>query len=299
MLLAVPVWFFIFALVYASCYFEGGARGAAALAPSSFLYTCMAPVPALMLSGAFLAQSGQWVLLEGEVRVAATGLAAEPSPKGEAEAAGERAAPSVASSPSPCAFGRWLRSTPPPVALAAPGMLLACAAAYELLLFCLAAHRFSELSSRFSVAASASPPTPAFSSRWRHRMGEALSDLLLRAVALIAHLLAVAADIPCAILFLLPDISLLAETYGFAREARVFRFSLRAAMVAVLVTLTMEAACWANSGSGADVGHSPSPPPPPLVALYLCATWTWRAGVAVSDCLGMMGRSAVRGRLGF
>lgn len=245
LLLAVPGWSFVFAMLYAASYYEGGARGRAAVAPAAFLFGCMAPVPALLLAVSFVSQSAERSLLLGASRLA---------PSLHADSPG--------AFPSPCGFATWLGAAPPP-APAAPQLILACATAFELLLLCEAAHRCCTLAQLPSRAA-------------RRRLNATLAEVALHAAGSLSHCLAVAAGVHAAVLFLLPDLAVLGETFGFHREARVFRFSLRAAVIVVLTTLTWDAGCVA------------APPPALLVRLYLGSAWVWRGLSAVAGCMALL-----------
>lgn len=257
MLLAPAAWFFVFVILYASSYYEGGARGRRALAFPGSLYVCMAPLPCLALAISFVMQRGGRSILE------------------------PAAAPA---SPSPCAFDAWLRETEAPTALplSAPPSILACATAFELLRLCEAGYRLWYFR----------PRGPSGSAALRRRaLAALLSEVLLHSTGALSHVLALLADVRCAVLLLLPDLSLLGETLGFGREARAFRFSLRAAILVVVVTLTFEAACVREAAEP----HTKTTPPT-LVAFYLCSAWTWRALSASADGLEMLRvRRPVRG----
>jgi hypothetical protein len=290
--------FAAFATLYASAYYEGGARGRGALAPPAFLYACMAPAAALAMSVAFLLQSRDRALL---------------SP-----------APPLHHDPSPCPLDAWLRATPAFAPKAGPEgaseahitapyaapVALAAAAGFELLLLIEATHRLwrwlpgrraaLEALLRSPVFRPASvglrgPPPAALAgpgttdsplsagSIRRHRrvLLARLAEVLTHAAAALCHVSALSADVRCSVLLLLPDLALFGETCGFRREARAFRFSLRAAILVVLVTLTLEAAC---------VGHRARDARPSAAhaALFLCSAWTWRALAASGDCLAML-----------
>jgi hypothetical protein len=275
--IAVPLWLFVLSLIYASCYFEGNARGSAALRPAAFIYACFSPALVFPLVFYFVADGG--------ARDPMTAL----PPLG------------VSALPSPCPMDSWLRRFKPPVPFGGAFEMLAAATAFELLVFLLLFQRFGSMSSRAGLfgTLSATDPNSAIAAsthrRLRHRSGAALSEMIMRFLGFLSNQLAILADVPCAILFLVPDASLILEAFGFSREAAVFRFSTRATTLAVLVALTLEVGCAATraqGGEGKASSFAPSalgaPTTDPLLPLYLCTTWSWRALVSVSDCWRMI-----------
>ena len=288
MVLSVLVWLSAFLMIYASAYYEANARGPAAMAPAAFLYACMAPAPSLFLATHFI--------------LTHDGAAAGAAPLAAAAAAATAATPP--SSPSPrrgsqqpsCgAFSQWLAETPPVLPMGAPSCVLVCATAFELL-------RLGEAMHRFGTSAAAAPQmvgSRRARRRWRRGVCAALSDMTRYLFAALAHGTAAALGVRAAVLLLLPDLALLGEVFGFEREGKVFRFSLRAAMVVVLGTLTWDAGCVAPSlRSEPPLLPAPSaaaaPVFDPATCFYLAAAWAWLGMETVEQSLGLLRITSLR-----